>query len=109
MASSLLAVAAVLALLGFGLLWARRMSAKAAAGLSLRVVDAVQLGSGRSVSILQSGQRYFLLGATAHSISLIAELAAPDVAKRREAGATAAAWPRLPQMAARLRSLRNVR
>lgn len=109
MVSSVIGVAAVFALLGGALMWARRTAARTGVGLSLRVLDAVNLGSGRSVAVLQSGKRYFLLGATPRSVSLIAELAASDVSEWQPAGTAPASWPRLPRVAARLRSLRNMR
>jgi flagellar biogenesis protein FliO len=107
MANSLAALALVFGLLGALLFWARRAAGGAAAGLSLGVVDTVQLGSGRSLAVVRSGERYFLVGATPHSISLIAELAAGDVAASQSTPGRAASLPHGPGLAARMRSLRN--
>jgi len=112
MVSSLIAVLLVFALLGALLLWTRRMAGGAASGISLRVVDAVNLGSGRSLTVVRSGERYFLLGATVHSISLIAELAPDDVAATKQMPAPPPSLPSLPSVpraAARVRSLWNAR
>jgi flagellar biogenesis protein FliO len=109
MVSSLTAVLLVFGLLGAVLFWARRMAGGRAPGLSLSVVDAVSLGSGRSVTVVRSGERYFLLGATTHSVLLIAELEAGDVAAMKRTTGRAASFPGLPEVAARIRSLRNAR
>jgi flagellar biogenesis protein FliO len=109
MGSSVAAVLFVFALLGLLLVWARRAAGGSAAGLSLRVVDAVSLGSGRSVTVVRSGERFFLLGATTHSISLIAEFGPGDVAACKLAAEQTEGLARLPAMTAFLRSLRNAR
>lgn len=109
MVSSLTAVLLVFALLGALLFWARRVAGGAAAGLSLSVVDAVNLGSGRSLTVVRSGERYFLLGATTHSISLIAELEPGDVVAPNQPAGPPARFPGLPGVAARIRSLRSAR
>jgi flagellar biogenesis protein FliO len=109
MVSSLTAVLLVFGLLGALLFWARRVAGGAAAGLALRVVDAVDLGSGRSVTVVRSGERYFLLGATPHAISLIAELAPEDVAVSKQTAMPPAGVARLPAVAARVRSWRSAR
>jgi flagellar biosynthetic protein FliO len=106
MLSSLGALLLVFGLLGALLLWARRVAAGVAPAGALRVVDAVSLGSGRSVTVVRSGERYFLLGSTPHSIALIAELAPGSVAGPEQTAAPAR-LPTLPEVAARLRSLRN--
>ncbi len=109
MGSSLAALALVFGLLGAVLFWARRVGGGRASGASLGVVDAVQLGAGRSLTVVRSGRRYFLVGATAHSISLIAELDAGDVLDPALTAERALSLPGWPGWAARLRSLRNAR
>jgi flagellar biogenesis protein FliO len=107
MTSSLTAILLVFCLLGALLFWARRTAGGAKIGLSLRVVDAVNLGSGRAVTVVRSGERYFLLGTTAHCISLIAELAPGDLAASKQTATRPLSLPRLPEGVARVRSLRN--
>jgi flagellar biogenesis protein FliO len=109
MGSSLTALLLVFGLLGALLFWARRAAGGATAGGALQVVDAVQLGSGRSVAVLRSGGRYFLIGATPHAIALIAELAAADVAAASPSAAGPASWPGWPRLAAKMRPVRKVR
>lgn len=88
MGSSVAAVLVVFALLGALLLFARRAARMGPSSLALRVVDAINLGGGRTVTVVRSGQRYFLLGTTTHAVSLIAELDARDLAETdRNAGA----------------------
>jgi flagellar biogenesis protein FliO len=109
MGSSVAAVVFVFALLGVVLVWARRATGGALAGISLRVVDAVHLGGGRSVTVVRSGERFFLLGSTAHSVSLIAELDAGDVAGLTQPGERPDGVARLPAINALFRSLKNTR
>ena len=109
MGSSVAAVVFVFALLGVALVWARRARGGALAGVSLRVVDAVQLGGGRSVTVVRSGERFFLLGATAHSVSLIAELDAGDVAGIAQPADRPESVVRLPAINAFFRLLKNTR
>ena len=109
MVSSLTALLLVFSLLGALLIWARRVAGGAAAGGALQVVDAVQLGNGRSVTVVRSGGRYFLVGATPHAISLIAELAAADVAASTHTAAGPASLPSWPHLGAKMRSLRKTR
>jgi flagellar biosynthetic protein FliO len=108
MGSSVSSVLLIFALLAVVLLWMRRPGGGKRAG-SLSVMDAVPLGGGRSLTVVRSGERYFLLGATAHAISLIAELAPQDVAAARPAPARTAGFSGLPDVAARIRSLRRAR
>jgi flagellar biogenesis protein FliO len=103
MLTSLAAVLFVFGLLAALLLWARRTGG-GLGGLSLSVVEEVNLGGGRSVTIVRSGERYFLLGATAHSLSLIAELEPGDMAELRAAEPGTAALFGLRGAAARLQS-----
>jgi hypothetical protein len=107
MVSSLTALLVVFGLLGALLVWARRLAGNAAAGGALEVVDAVPLGGGRAVTVVRSGERYFLVGSTAHSMALIAEVAAADVAASKHRGVSPAGLPVLPDLRARMRSLRN--
>jgi flagellar biogenesis protein FliO len=109
MGSSVAAVVFVFALLGLLLFWARRATGASVAGVALRVVDAVHLGGGRSVTVVRTGERFFLLGATAHSISLIAELGADDIAAFQRGAGRTEELARLPALTALFRSLRNVR
>ena len=108
MGSSIAAVVFVFTLLGVVLVWARRATGAAGTGVALRVVDAVPLGAGRSLTVVRSGERFFLLGATPHSISLIAELGPDDVAGFQQSG-DQPALARLPAMTAFLRCLRTPR
>jgi flagellar biosynthetic protein FliO len=109
MVNSLAALALVFGLLGAALFWVRRVGGGRASGPALGVVDAVQLGSGRSLAVVRSGERYFLVGATPHSISLIAELAAGELAAALSRPAPAANLSTWPGLTARMRSLRNMR
>jgi flagellar biogenesis protein FliO len=109
MGSSIAAVVFVFALLGVALVWVRRATGGALAGISLRVVDAVHLGGGRSVTVVRSGERFFLLGTTAHSVSLIAELDAGDVAGSTLPTDRPESVARLPAINAFFRLLKNTR
>ena len=109
MISSLAAVLLVFGLLGALLFWTRRAAGGAVSGLSLSVVEAVNLGGGRSVTVVRSGERYFLLGATAHSISLIAELEPRDLAALKHRAGRAEGLPRMPSATALLKSLTSPR
>lgn len=107
MVSSLTALLVVFGLLAALLVWARRLAGNTAAGAALEVLDAVALGSGRAVTVVRSGARYFLVGSTAHSMVLIAELGAADVAASKRAAAPPSGMPGLTDLRARMRSLRN--
>jgi flagellar biogenesis protein FliO len=69
----------------------------------------MNLGSGRSLTVVRSGERYFLVGATAHSISLIAELEPGDAAALRSTAGRTAGLPGLTAAAALLKSFGNPR
>lgn len=109
MGSSVAAVVLVFAFLGAVLVLVRRWTGGGAAGLSLQVVDAVNLGGGRTVTVIRSGERFFLLGTTIHAVSMIAELDASDVAGNRQAAEIPEPLTRLPVLSAFLKSLRDAR
>ncbi len=69
------------------------------------MVEAVSLGNGRALTLVRSGERYFLLGATHQSISLIAELEPSEVATEEDSPAGAAGRTRLRELLARTRSM----
>lgn len=80
--SSLLSLAVnlgiVLALL-YGTLWLlRRLGPAGLArhGRSIRVIESASLGQGRSLVVVEAGERRLLLGVTAQHISLVSELPA---------------------------------
>ena len=78
MLTSATAVAIVLGLLG-ALLWgAKRLNSPAAKTNTLQLIDSLTIAPGRTVAVIRSGERHFLLGATAQSINLIAELRAEN-------------------------------
>jgi flagellar protein FliO/FliZ len=75
----------VLALL-YGTLWLlRRLGPAGLArhGRSLRVIESASLGQGRSLVVVEAGERRLLLGVTAQQISLVSELPA-EAAPPRE-------------------------
>ncbi len=67
----------------YGVLWAiRRFSWKPMAtrrGAGVSVVHTAQLGPGRSLHLVEIGNKLLLLGATSQQVSLLAELAASDL------------------------------
>ena len=68
----------VLALL-YGTLWLlRRLGPAGLArhGRSIRVIESASLGQGRSLVVVEAGERRLLLGVTAQQISLVSELPA---------------------------------
>lgn len=68
----------VLALL-YGTLWLLRRfgpAGLARQGRSIRVIESASLGQGRSLVVVEAGERRLLLGVTAQQISLVSELPA---------------------------------
>jgi flagellar biogenesis protein FliO len=92
MLPSVLSALLVLALLGGLLLWLRRLSPAQARGRCLRLLETVQMGNGKALSIARVGDRYFLLAATQAGIGLIAELEAGDLPQETRAPAPAGLW-----------------
>ncbi len=54
--------------------WGRRLSAPASQTGLLRIADTLALGSGRTIHLLEAGDRVFIIAATSQHIGLIGEL-----------------------------------
>lgn len=78
MNESAAAVLAVLSVLALVALWSRRGGGRGALQKRLRVVAAVALGPGRTLSVVRAGRRVFLIGASGRELSSIAELDSQD-------------------------------
>lgn len=78
-----LAVALLVVLpLAYGMtyLYSRRMTASRS-GRALRLIDAVHLGSHRSIVLLEVAGRVLVIGATPHHIATLAEVSDPEAAR----------------------------
>jgi flagellar biogenesis protein FliO len=90
--------------------WGRRLSSPASQTGSLRITDTLALGSGRTLHLLEAGERVFLIAATPQQINLIAELdRAPATAALTNGGVSEAvpAFARALRVALGARSSRG--
>ena len=81
MLGSLASVVFVLALLAGLLWWLRRGGRIQPRGRCLSVIDFVALGGGCGLTVVQVGERYFLMAAASGQLSLVSELGPQDVAE----------------------------
>lgn len=51
---------------------------KTGLGRAMQVLEVAHLGAGRSLFLVQVGRRLLVIGMTAHSVSLVAEISEPD-------------------------------
>lgn len=54
--------------------WGRRLATPASQTGMLRILDTVAIGGGRTVHLLEAGERVLVIGATAQQISLLGEV-----------------------------------
>lgn len=74
----------ILAALALAAYWLRRTALQAGLGThrggrNLRVVEGLALGPQRAVYLVEAAGRYLILGSTAHSVTLLAEITDPEV------------------------------
>ena len=75
---------------GVTMLYSRRLTA-VGVGKAIRVLDAISIGSNRSVCLIEVGDRVLVLGVTQQQISTLAELTDPEEVERlRQHGARSA-------------------
>lgn len=66
-------------------LYARRIGGAVRTG-SMRLLETIPLGAGRSACLVEVGERLLVLGVTNHQISLLTEISDPDEVRRLRAG-----------------------
>lgn len=83
MIGSLLLIVLVLVLTYYATRWYARRAGRASSGKYIRIIDRSALGAGASVTIVQVGERYYLLGVGDKSVNMLGEL--EDFEEREEA------------------------
>ena len=59
----------------------RKLSVRGGSSRKLKILDSVSVGQGKSLIIVQAGEKTFLVGAASESINLISELDSNDFAE----------------------------
>jgi flagellar biogenesis protein FliO len=77
--------------------WGRRLSAPTSQSGLLRIADTLPLGSGRTIHILEAGDRVYVIGATPHHVSLIGEVDRLHAAEALREGRSRATFPPFSQ------------